>query len=116
MIFRRKQIYEELHPETKHGGDRKSDQVANLASCSDRFTEATAAATGKAERNIQRAAARGEALGEVSGASKPGTDRLDRVSSKATGKQCPQFTRRRQHACRQFVEFRSAHKVDGSWL
>ena len=62
---RRKEIYLALHPETRHGGDRKSDQVANLATCSDRFTAATAAATGQAERVIQRDAARGEALGDV---------------------------------------------------
>jgi ParB-like chromosome segregation protein Spo0J len=60
-ISRRKAIYEELHPETKHGGDRKSDQVANSAT---RFTEATADATGKAERTIRQAAARGEVLGD----------------------------------------------------
>ncbi len=61
--FRRKQIYEELHPETKHGGDRKSDQVANSATRSDRFTSATSEATGKSERAVRMAAARGEALG-----------------------------------------------------
>jgi len=57
---RRKAIYETLHPETKHGGDRKSDQVANLATCSDRFTSDTAKATGKSERAVQRDAERGE--------------------------------------------------------
>ncbi|CAN2533045.1 hypothetical+protein [Methylocapsa aurea] len=62
-IFRRKRIYEELHPETKHGGDRKSDQVDNLSTRSERFTAATSEATGKDERTIRRAAARGEALG-----------------------------------------------------
>jgi hypothetical protein len=71
-VFRRKQIYDMLHPETRHGGDCKSDQVANLASCSeaDRFTAATAVAEGlvgltsdlrPASRFL--AAARGEALG-----------------------------------------------------
>jgi hypothetical protein len=54
---------EELHPETKHGGDRKSDQVDKLSTRSDRFTAATAEATGRDERTIRRAAARGEALG-----------------------------------------------------
>jgi ParB family chromosome partitioning protein len=60
-IARRKAIYEELHPETTHGGDRKSDQVANSAT---RFTSNTAKATGKSERAIQVAAARGAALGD----------------------------------------------------
>ena len=61
---RRKAIYVSLHPQTKHGGDRKSDQVANLATCSERFTTATAAASGHSERNVQRDAHRGEALGD----------------------------------------------------
>ena len=66
-IFRRKQIYEELHPETVNGatgnGREKVRQIGE-ATPADRFTAATAAATGKAERNIKRAAARGEALGD----------------------------------------------------
>lgn len=45
---RRKAIYLELHPETAHGGDRKSDQVDNLSTRS--FAEETASATGKDER------------------------------------------------------------------
>ena len=63
-VSRRKAIYEELHPETKHGGDRKSDQVDNLSTRSERFTAETSKATGKDERTIRRAAARGAALGE----------------------------------------------------
>lgn len=59
---RRKEIYEVLHPETKHGGDRKSDQVANLSTRS--FAEETAVATGKSARDVRRDAARGEALGD----------------------------------------------------
>jgi ParB family transcriptional regulator, chromosome partitioning protein len=58
-------ISEELHPETKHGVDRKSDQVANLAT---RFTASTAEATGKPGLSIQRAAVRAEALGDDFGA------------------------------------------------
>jgi ParB family chromosome partitioning protein len=58
---RRKAIYEELHPDTKHGGGRKGDQVANFAT---RFTSDTAEGTGKSERAIRLAAARGEALGD----------------------------------------------------
>jgi ParB family transcriptional regulator, chromosome partitioning protein len=62
---RRKDAYEALHPETKHGGDRKSDQVANLATRSDdRFTADTAAKTGQSERVIQRDAERGSKISE----------------------------------------------------
>jgi len=62
-IFRRKQIYEALHPETVNG-ENQHTRVRQIGegSPADRFTASTAAATGKAERNIQRAAARGEAL------------------------------------------------------
>lgn len=63
-IFRRKAIYEELHPETKHGaiGNGRVDNLATLKA--ERFTAATSQATGKDERTIRRAAARGEALGD----------------------------------------------------
>jgi ParB-like chromosome segregation protein Spo0J len=59
---RRKAIYEELHPETKHGGDRKTDQVANLATPN--FVKETASCVGKSERVIQRDAERGEKISE----------------------------------------------------
>jgi hypothetical protein len=54
---RRETIYEELHPETRHGGDRRSDQVANFATCSGRFTSETATVTGRAERSVMLGAA-----------------------------------------------------------
>ena len=85
-IARRKAIYEELHPETKHGGDRKSDQVDNLATRSERFTAATSQATGKDERTIRRAAARGEKLGDDLKAGRPpACRRRHRVGSRPPG-------------------------------
>lgn len=68
-VARRKEIYEELHPETKHGGDRRSDQVGNLHTRSERFTAATASATGKDESTVRRAAALGDDLQHIAGTS-----------------------------------------------
>jgi ParB family chromosome partitioning protein len=61
---RRKEIYEELHPETRHGGDRRSDQVATVATCSERFTAATAKAIGASERTVQASVERAEKICE----------------------------------------------------
>ena len=51
-VARRKAIYEELHPETKHGANQHTRGVDNLSTPSDRFTAATSEATGKDERTI----------------------------------------------------------------
>jgi ParB family chromosome partitioning protein len=76
----------ELHPETRHGGDRKSDQVEKSSTCSDSFAEATAAATGKTSRTVRTAAARGKALGgalkDIAGTSLDSGVELDALAKK----------------------------------
>ncbi|KZL19054.1 ParB/RepB/Spo0J family partition protein [Pseudovibrio sp. Ad37] len=58
FLTARKEVHEELYPETQHGGDVKSadfkekNQVAKLAT---RFSKAAAEKTGLSERSIQRA-------------------------------------------------------------
>lgn len=60
---RRKEIYEALHPETKHGGNLEGAGVANLATPeTPRFTETTARITGQSERVVQRDAERGSKI------------------------------------------------------
>lgn len=61
---RRKEIYEILHPETKHGGDRKSSrQVGDLKENKvESFVEQTAKATNESTRNIERNSKRGKVL------------------------------------------------------
>jgi ParB-like chromosome segregation protein Spo0J len=81
-VARRKQIYEALHPETAHGGDRRSSRrTGNLKQngTAKRFTKATAEATGRSERNIQRAARQGEKIGSRDLERLAGTS-LDKVS------------------------------------
>ena len=66
-IARRKAIYEALHPETKLGasgkGRPKVRQVGEAKPPAERFTKATAEATGQSERTVQRSVSRVESIG-----------------------------------------------------
>jgi ParB-like chromosome segregation protein Spo0J len=61
---RRKELYEQLHPETRPGGDRRSTSSRKHCDKVERFTADTAARTGRSERSIQLDATRGEAIDE----------------------------------------------------
>jgi sRNA-binding carbon storage regulator CsrA len=64
-VHRRKEIYEAMHPETKRGAFNQHT-AASRNSCEeqpDRFTAATAKATGKSERTVQLSAEAGKKLG-----------------------------------------------------
>jgi hypothetical protein len=90
-IARRKAIYLELYPKTRAGvaggvaGGRGREKIATdkLAVA---FTKATAAATGKSERDVRRDAARGKALGgslaEIAGTSLDSGVELDALAKK----------------------------------
>lgn len=64
QIARRKEIYEQLHPETRHGavgrGGKKSRHLVD--SLPERFTKDTSKKTGKTERTVQRQAKIGKTL------------------------------------------------------
>lgn len=81
---RRKAAYEALHPGARHGGDRKSDQVADSATRS--FAEDQAAKTGQAPRTVRQDAERGEkvcdeALGLLKGTKLDTGAYLDRIKN-----------------------------------
>ena len=55
-LAERKRLYEALHPETKHGGDRRSIQRSSRQ-VGDSFSTDTSARTGQSERLVQRSVA-----------------------------------------------------------
>lgn len=87
-ISRRKSIYEELYPETKNGGDRKSERkIYDLKSGATPkgFTSATASSTGKSASAVQKAAKRGKELGvrtlqDIAGTSLDKGEELDALA------------------------------------
>ncbi|GBQ25035.1 putative transcriptional regulator [Gluconacetobacter sacchari DSM 12717] len=58
FLAERKRVYEELHPETKRGGDRRSDQSEEVFALIASFTTATAERLGLTKRAIEIAVAR----------------------------------------------------------
>jgi N6-adenosine-specific RNA methylase IME4 len=88
----RKEVYERLHPETKHGGTRR-DQVVNSAT---RYTADVAKQTGASERTIRREAERGAKIADVAalvGTSLDKGDELDALA-KLTGPEQQQLAAR----------------------
>ena len=66
FLAQHKDVYERLHPETKHGGDRRS-QTAKFAVRSVPFSAAAASDLKKSERTIRSRVALAEALAETPG-------------------------------------------------
>jgi len=57
LLLRRKEVYESLHPETKHGGDRKSEKIKRTKCPLDSpksFVDDTAEKLGIAPRTVRR--------------------------------------------------------------
>jgi ParB family transcriptional regulator, chromosome partitioning protein len=91
-VSRRKEIYEALHPETKHhvaGAHAANKAMGRDASDNLSFASSTAEATGKDKRSVERAAARGAALGDdlvaVEGTSLDKGVELDALAKMAAG-------------------------------
>lgn len=87
LTILRKETYEALHPETAHGGDRRSSRKVSDSTVT-RFTADTAARTGRSERAVQQDARRGQMipdviLDEITGTSLDKGVILDRLANAA---------------------------------
>jgi ParB family transcriptional regulator, chromosome partitioning protein len=75
----RKRLYEALHPQTRHGGDRRSANSTRQNGDLKRFTKDAVAKVGKSERSLQREVARAAIVGlaDLVGTSLDFGDELD---------------------------------------
>jgi N6-adenosine-specific RNA methylase IME4 len=67
QLAERKAIYEALHPETRHGGDRRSERAQSKRQDGDLiqpFSESAAAQTGTSRRTVERAVRIAESIPE----------------------------------------------------
>jgi len=81
----RKRLYEKLHPETRHGGDRKSAKAKSSRQSGElkRYTKDAAKKTGKSERSVQREVERASkitGLADVVGTSLDEGEELDALA------------------------------------
>jgi ParB family transcriptional regulator, chromosome partitioning protein len=66
---RRQELHQQKHPETKHGGDRKSKKSSGQNGHSnERYTKETAAQTGESERTVRRHVTRGKKIPNIADA------------------------------------------------
>ena len=81
-LAERKRLYEKLHPQTKHGGDRKSGRSSSQNENLKSFTAHTAQKTGKGRSTISREVARAKIVGlaDVIGTALDCADELDALA------------------------------------
>ncbi|MFG1463317.1 ParB N-terminal domain-containing protein [Xanthobacter sp. DSM 24535] len=65
FLSEKKRLYEKLNPQAKHGGDRRSEQVAIFGDLLPRFTEEACERLGCSERTLQRIIARAAIVPDV---------------------------------------------------
>jgi ParB family transcriptional regulator, chromosome partitioning protein len=66
---RRQELHQQKHPETKHGGDRKSKKSSGQNGHSnERYTKETVAQTGESERTVRRHVTRGKKIPNIADA------------------------------------------------
>jgi N6-adenosine-specific RNA methylase IME4/ParB-like chromosome segregation protein Spo0J len=82
---RRKQIYLRLHPETKRGGDRRSEEVRSKAQNEPLipYTKKAAKEIGKSNATVKRAVARGEKIHHVADLVGTSLDKGDELDAMA---------------------------------
>lgn len=115
---RRKEIYEQLHPGTKHGGNLEGAGVAKFATPeTPRFTEATSKVVGMSERAVQLAAERGkniapDVLESITGTSLDKGSYLDELKKLPHEEQRAKVARSLAATSKQAADDRRSARID----